>query len=140
MALGLVIGTLGILLVLSCSPGTTHPAVPIAMDLYAHTVDGSPVPVWIEERPGVGSHLVSLHLHMTSDGFWTARGVRYVDGATPADTSAFIDNGVYSFDGKTLGMHSNWLHVDWPATFRGDTISASVLLPDADARHTVSMW
>ena len=140
MAVKLLIASLGLLPVLSCRQGMTHSAAPLSLDLYAHTVDGSPLPVWIEERPGVGSHLVSFHLHITPDGFWTARGVRYFDGTTPIDTSAFIDNGVYTFDGTTLGMHSNWLHCDWPTTFGGDTISASVLLPDADARHTVTMW
>src|SRR3954447_7727019 len=87
--------------VVACRHDITPPAVPLTLDVQLRSVDGAALPVWIEERPGTGAHLTSYYLHLTPDGLWNALGFRYPGSSTPADTSFFQDNGVYTFDGTS---------------------------------------
>lgn len=142
MALGLRIPLLALVVVglFGCRRDITPPAVPLTLDVQARTVDGLALPVWIDERPGTGAHFTSYYLHLTPDGLWNALGFRYPGNSTPADTSFFQDNGVYTFDGTSLVLHSNSQHTDWIGIVRGDTITATGMLAIADAPHTLVLW
>jgi len=100
-------------------------------------VDGSRLPVSIEERPGTINHLTLYRLTMTPDGLWSAVIARYPDGALDTDLVEIQDNGWYQFDGVELSMHSSFTHSDWSGSIKNDTITASVKLPFADSYHTI---
>ena len=131
---------IALLAIVACHREITAPRIPLTLDVRAHLVDGSPLPVWIEERPDAGAHLTSFYLHLTPDGLWNAEGYRYPGNTTAIDTSFFRDNGVYSFDGSSLLLHSNSQHTNWVGSLRGDTITASGMLAIADAAHTLVLW
>jgi len=124
----------------ACRSEITRPTVPLTLDVQARTVDGLALPVWIDERPGAGAHFTSYYLHLTPDGLWNALGFRYPGNSTPADTSFFQDNGVYTFDGTSLVLHSNSQHTDWIGSVRGDTITTTGMLAIADALYTLVLW
>jgi hypothetical protein len=130
----------GLVTIVACHRDVTMPEVPLSLDIQAHVVDGAPLPVWIEERPGAGAHLTSYILQMTPDGLWKAEGYRYPGNATLADTSFFRDNGVYSFDGKSLVLHSNSQHTDWLGVALGDTVTVTGTLAIANAPHRIVFW
>ena len=116
------------------------PAVPLEADYQARTIDGIPLPVTVEERPGVLSAVTSLTVTLMTDGYWYVHGDRRPDGAPAAPLGEFWDNGVYRFDGTTLLMHSTLTKRDWRGTVRGDTISVSALMPVADGAHPIVLW
>jgi hypothetical protein len=116
------------------------PAVPLDADYQARTMDGVPLPVAVEERPGVTSAVTGLTVTLQADGYWYLHGNRRPDGAPAAPLGEFWDNGVYRFDGTTLLMHSNLTKRDWSGTVRGDTISVSAMMPIADEAHPIVLW
>jgi len=127
-------------LAVSCRSDLTTPTVPLSVNVSAHSVDGAALPAWIEERPGAGAHLTEYHLSLTSDGTWTADGYRYPDNTAPTTLLELTDNGTYEFDGASLTLHSNLTHTNWASTVRGDTITAAVWFPIANASHVVVLW
>lgn len=116
------------------------PAVPLQADYQARTIDGMPLPVPVEERPGVTSAVTGLTVTLEADGYWYVHGNRRPDGARAAPLGEFWDNGIYRFDGTTLLMHSNLTKGDWRGTVRGDTISVAAMMPVADGAHVIVLW
>jgi hypothetical protein len=127
--------------VAACHHDVTTPAVPLTLDLNAQRLDGAPLPVSVEERPGATDAIRDFTLTLSPDGFWQLHGHYEPAGASQSTSfPEFWDNGDYSFDGVTLTLHSNFTHAAWPAVLRGDTIAATAILPIADAPHQVVLW
>ena len=117
----------------------TAPAVPLTLSDTAVSVDGNPLPALVLDGSSKSTYLVQFTLDLMADGLWVADGWRFPQGGSRADVSEFRDNGYYTFDGRTLVLHSNFSHAEWPATLNGDTISVSALLPFSEARHLIAL-
>jgi hypothetical protein len=124
----------------ACGRELAAPAVPLALSVTVRSIDGSPLPAGIAERPGAIDFVAQYSFRLERDGSWSSSGVYNPAGAEPTTGTNFWDNGSYRYDGQTLVFHSNFSHTDWPATVRGDTISATILFPIANSTHAVVMW
>ena len=124
----------------ACDWSTSAPKAPLALSVSARSVDGSALPVLLQERAGEASYLTGYTITFTPDGFWRAEGMRSPVGTAPSEATPFEDNGVYQFDGTTLRLHSNFSHTDWPSSLRGDTLTSTIIFPTADAPHAIVMW
>lgn len=115
------------------------PTVPLTLSDTAIWIDGMPLPAALADGATTTTYVVQFTIDLTADGMWTAGGWRYPEGRARADVSEFRDNGYYTFDGRTLLLHSNFTHTDWPATVGGDTIMVSAVLPFSRARHLIAL-
>ena len=142
-SLGAAIATLGIVsAIIGAAPschGPTAPAVPLTLSDTAVSVDGKLLPAPLPDASSTITYLVQFTLDLTADGLWASEGWRYPQGGSRVDVSEFRDNGYYTFDGRTLVLHSNFTHAEWPASLNGDTISVSAALPFSRARHLIAL-